>query len=108
MGGRGWGPDLVWMLRGRPGFIFIAPSHSRTTMVSSTASSRRRGKEEMEEIGRNVSTNYNAGVRTTTQEYGTIQGYGSSKNNIQVLWQRSPPMNYKLRPKIRYLTALGF
>ena len=45
-------------VKGRLGFIFIAPSHSGTTMGSSTASSRRWRKEEMEEIGRNGSTKY--------------------------------------------------
>ena len=63
----GWGPDLVWMLRGRLGFILIEPTHpSRTTMVvqhfCAATCSRRRRKEEMEEIGRNGRKNYNTGV----------------------------------------------
>ena len=63
----GWGPDLVWMLRGRLGFILIEPTHpSRTTMVvqhfCAATCSRRQRKEEMEEIGRNGGTNYNTGV----------------------------------------------
>ena len=65
----GWGPDLVWMLRGRLGFILIEPTHpSRTTMVvqhfCAATCSRRRRKEEMEEIGRNGGTNYNTGSHT--------------------------------------------
>ena len=63
----GWGPDLVWMLRGPLGFILIEPTHpGRTTMVvqhfCAATCSRLQRKEEMEEIGRNGSTNYNTGV----------------------------------------------
>ena len=51
-------------VKGRLGFIFIAPSHSGTTMGSSTASSRRWRKEEMEEIGRNGTTKYSTKYST--------------------------------------------
>ena len=86
LGGRGWGGDLVWMLRGRLGFIFIAPTHPGTTMGSSTTSVLQAldggAEEEMEEIGRNGSTKYNIGSNGSTKY--NIGRNGNTKYNTGI------------------------